>query len=83
MTITKIEIVSIGIVKVWGDFLGEPIRSQPWIHTKLRKARKCACCSTEMARGVTAYRPLTNGKNRADRSCVSCIETGSTNNSTR
>jgi hypothetical protein len=47
---------------------------QLWAAITLRKNKDCFVCEIAMPRGGKAYRPITNGDNRMDRLCVSCVE---------
>jgi hypothetical protein len=49
-----------------------------WVTGKTRRSRtrrapNCEICKTELASGMLAWRPLTNGYNRMHRICVVCL----------
>jgi hypothetical protein len=46
---------------------------QLWSRTKLRKDSKCAVCEDPIAKGTTAFSPLTNDMNRMERVCEPCV----------
>jgi len=47
---------------------------QIWSICTMRKVHTCRMCHRGIERGVAAWRPMTNVRNRGDRVCVSCVE---------
>ena len=47
---------------------------QVWVQTKVRKNQKCAVCGKNHGVGASLFRPITNGKNRSERICPTCIQ---------
>lgn len=50
-----------------------PYGRQLWTSQPLRKPNRCAACRKDMKVGESAFRPMTNGRNRADRICEGCV----------
>ena len=46
---------------------------QIWVKVKTRKEHRCAICGPIHAVGTTMFRPITNGTNRWERICLSCM----------
>ena len=44
-----------------------------WTKVKIRKARKCTNCDSQIPVGASAFSPITHGYNRMHRICMGCV----------
>jgi hypothetical protein len=49
---------------------------QVWVKCRLRKQHRCGATGRRLPAGTTAYRPITNQRNRRERICEQFIKEG-------
>lgn len=64
-----VEILSDGLVGLFSDEYGR----QLWSECRVRKQHKCQECGLLFPAGSMMYRPVTNGYNRMQRLCGTCV----------
>lgn len=58
-----------GILLMWS----EDYERQLWTLVRLRKPVQCVRCNDGLAKGASAFSPITNGQNRMKRLCLRCV----------